>query len=188
MSTRTGSLYLHPANPWNAPPEAAVLHALDQLGMLGAPYGDHAWLAGDGLLRHITFAGCSPHLEFTPPADGSAQFCHVLLNGPFDQPRVYTGPNTLNPRCPACKTRASDWRPLVAAFAADPAAPWTCPACGAEQGIETLRWRQHAVFGRLLVEIRSVFPAEGVPSDGLLAALEKHTGMSWQYGWAASSD
>lgn len=184
----TGSLFLHPSDPWPAPPEAApVVATLAEFAILGAPHGEATWLAGDGLLRHITFAGCSPYLEFSPPADGSHNFCHLALLGPFETPRLYTGPNTLNPRCPACKTRVADWRPLAEAFRADPVSPWRCPACGAIQGIETLRWRQHAVFGRLLVEIRSVFPSEGVPSDQLLSALEKATGVAWDYGWAAST-
>jgi hypothetical protein len=188
MSSRTGSLYLHPSDPWAEPPDPkAVLDALRGLGVLGESFGSGTWLAGDGLLRHITFAGCSPYLEFTPPTDGGSDFCHIALLGPFESPRIHTGPNTLKPRCPACKTRVADWQPLAAAFDAAPAIPWRCPACGAEQGIETLRWRQHAVFGRLLLEIRGVFPAEGVPSDSLLSALEAATGMPWQFGWAASS-
>jgi hypothetical protein len=184
----TGSLFLHPSDPWFAPPDSAsVVATLTGLDMLGAPCGEATWLAGDGLMRQIIFAGCSPHLEFTPPADGGSNFCHLALLGPFDRPRMFTGPNTLKPRCPACKTRVADWRPLAEAFRADPASPWQCPACGAIQGIETLRWRQHAVFGRLLVEIRNVFPAEGVPSDQLLSALEETTGVAWHYGWAAST-
>jgi hypothetical protein len=184
----SGSLFLHPSDPWPTPPDAAiVLAVLAELDILGGPHATAAWLAGDGLLRHITFAGCSPHLEFTPPADGSSQFCHLALLGPFETPRLFTGPHTVKPRCPSCKTRVADWQPLATAFAADPGKPWQCPACGARHGIETLRWRRHAVFGRLLVEIRSVFPAEGVPSDQLLAALAKATGVAWDYGWAAST-
>jgi hypothetical protein len=184
----SGSLFLHPSDPWSEPPDSAdVLAVLADLDILGAPHGPQTWLAGDGLLRHITFAGCSPYLEFTPPADGGSRFCHLALLGPFDAPRLFTGPHTLKPRCAACKTRVEEWQPLAAAYAADPAAPWQCPSCGARMGIEDLRWRRHAVFGRLLVEIRSVFPAEGLPSDLLLAALEKATGVSWDYGWAAST-
>lgn len=184
----SGSLYLFPKEPWPTPPATAVVLAtLCDLAMTGQPHTPHSWLAGDGLLRHITFAGCSPHLELSPPADGGSNFCHLALLGPFDVPRLYTGPNTLNPRCPACKTRVADWRPLAQAFNRDPHHPWQCPTCGAVQGVETLRWRHHAVFGRLLVEIRSVFPAEGMPSDALLEALERASGVPWDYGWAASS-
>jgi hypothetical protein len=184
----SGSLYLFPQNPWQEPPTTAlVLDTLGALALTGQAYGQHRWLAGDGLLRHITFAGCSPHLAFEPPADGGGDFCHLQLLGPFDLPRLYTGPNTLNPRCPACKSRVPDWRPLAEAFGQEPRQPWRCPACGAEQGIETLNWRHHAVFGRLLVEVHSVFPAEGMPSDELLAALAQASGTAWDYGWAASS-
>lgn len=184
-----GSLFLAPARPRPEPPASdAVLAVLRDLALIGEPYRADRWLAGDGLLRHITFAGCSPHLQFRPPPQGGDDFCHLALLGPFAAPRLYTGHNTLNPRCPACKTRVADWRPLADAFAADPWRDWCCPACGAQQGIETLRWRHHAAFGRLLVEIHGVFPAEGMPSDELLAALQQGTGVAWDYGWAASSD
>jgi hypothetical protein len=184
----TGSLYLFPTDPRNTPPDVQpVVAVLEALQLIGQPYRSGRWLAGDGLLRYITFAGCSPHLEFTPPTDGSDDFCHVALLGPFSEPRLYTGNNTLNPRCPACKTRVADWRPLAAAYAHEPLRDWQCPSCNTEQGIETLRWRHHAAFGRLLVEVHRVFPAEGVPSDELLAALERGTRVAWDYGWAASS-
>jgi len=184
----SGSLYLHPKDPWQTPPPTeAVLAVLRELAMLGEPHSDASWLAGDGLLRQITFAGCSPYLEFTPPAGGGSNFCHLSLLGPYAVPRMFTGPGTVNPRCPACKTRVADWRPLTTAYAAAPGADWSCPACGATQRIDVLRWRHHAAFGRLLVEIRSVFPAEGMPSDELLMALEQATGMSWTHAWAASS-
>jgi hypothetical protein len=184
----SGSLYLFPKDPWSTPPATAlVLTTLRELTLVDQMHGQNSWLAGNGLLRHITFAGCSPHLEFTPPADGGNDFCHLSLLGPFELPRLFTGPNTLNPRCPACKSRVPDWRPLAETFRRDPCEPWHCPACGAEQGIDSLRWRHHAACGRLLVEIHSVFPAEGMPSDELLEALEQASGMPWDYGWAASS-
>lgn len=184
----SGSLYLHPQNPWQTPPPAAaVVAVLRDLALLGPAHGADTWLAGDGLLRQITFAGCSPHLVLEPPADGSDDFCHLALLGPFASPRLYTGPNTLNPRCPACKTRVTDWRPLAAHYATAPQDPWRCPACHGTQRIDALRWRHHAAFGRLLVALRGVFPAEGMPSDELLLALAAGTGMTWDYAWAASS-
>jgi len=183
----SGSLFLFPEDPWHVPPTAAVQAVLHALGVSGPVYGDHSWLAGDGLLRHVTFAGCSPCLEFSPPADGG-DFCHVRLLGPYPVPRMFTGPHTLKPRCSACGSRMADWQPLAAAYAQDPARPWRCPACGAAQPVERLRWRHHAAFGRLLVEVRSVFPAEGMPGDELLAGLGEIDAHPWSFAWAASSD
>lgn len=185
----TGSLFLSPQDPWQTPPaREAVLATLADLRVIAEPHGTDTWLAGDALLRHVTFAGCSPYLEMTPPADGSKNFCHLALLGPFDQPRLFTGPNTLKPRCPNCKTRFADWQPLAVQYQSDPAQAWACPACGSARRIDALRWRQHAAFGRLLVEIRSVFPAEGIPSDELVEALGQLTdGVDWQFAWAASS-
>lgn len=184
----SGSLYLYPADTWQTPPlTEAVLDALRALDMLGEPYDDSRWLAGDGLMQQVIFTGCSPYLEFTPPTDGSKDFCHLGLAGPFAIPRLFTGPNTLNPRCPSCKNRVIDWRPLAETYHAAPETTWTCAHCSAAQRIDRLRWRHHAAFGRLFVEIRHVFPAEGMPSDELLMALEQTTGKAWSYAWAAPS-
>lgn len=183
-----GSLFLTPQDPWADPPlTATVLAVLAQQQLTAGAWREGRFLAGDGLFRHITFAGCSPHLAFSPPADGSDNFCHIDLLGPYDQPRMITGPNTLKPRCPQCSHRLADWRPLQAQWQADPRQPWTCPECGGASLLPQLRWRQHAVFGRLLIEIHSVFPGEAVPGDQLLAHLKTATGVTWDYGWAGSS-
>lgn len=183
-----GSLYLFPSDPWADPPaQAPIIEALRALALIEAPFGDAGFLAGDGVFRHITFAGCSPHLTFTPPADGGRHFCHVELLGPDDSPRMITGPNTLKPRCPDCGHRIADWQALPAQWQTDPRRPWVCPDCGHASLLPQLRWRRHAVFGRLLVEIHSVFPGEALPGDQLLARLHEASGCEWDYGWAGSS-
>lgn len=184
----SGSLYLFPADPWAEPPErTSIVRALQSLELIDAPLDDHRFLAADGVFRHITFAGCSPHLSFTPPSDGSRNFCHVGLLGPYAQPRMITGPNTLKPRCPQCGQRVADWRPLAVQWEEDPERPWTCPGCGAQALLPQLRWRQHVAFGRLLVEIHSVFPGEAVPGERLLSRLGEAGGGTWDYGWSGSS-
>lgn len=183
----SGALYLHPTDPGAAPPADAVLRCLQAIGLIGTPLPGGRYLAGAELLRLITFAGCSPQLEFLPPADGRSNFCHVGMLGPYATPRMLTGSNTLQPRCPACNHRVNDWRALDAAWRASPGtAHWRCPGCDGIHPIARWRWRRHAVFGRLLVAVHGVFPAEAVPDDRLLDALREATGMPWGYGWAAS--
>jgi hypothetical protein len=185
-ATMTGSLYLTPTDIRAAPPLEQVRRSLHDIGFIGAALSPQRFLAGDQLLRYLTFAGCSPHLQFEPPGDGSDGFCHVALLGPFAAPRMLVGPNTLNPRCPSCKQRVHDWRPLQAAWAAAPGeAQWQCPACGESHPIERWRWRQHALFGRVFVAVRQVFPSEAVADDRLLVTLQAATGVTWRFGWAA---
>jgi hypothetical protein len=126
-------------------------------------------------------------LEFTPPDDGSHGFCHVALHGPFDRPHMITGPYTRNPRCPNCNDRVSDWRALEIAWqASGESAPYPCPRCGMASTVDRWHWRRHAVFGRFLIAVRSVFPSEGVPSDAFLHLLSTGTDVEWDYGWAAT--
>lgn len=185
----SGSLFIFPKDPWAEPPAIEpVLKVLADKQLTAEPWRENTFLAGDGVFRHITFAGCSPHLEFSPPADGGRNFCHLGLLGPYDSPRMITGPNTLKPRCPQCRHRVADWRPLAEQWQSNPRQHWTCPECGSTSLLTAMRWRQHAVFGRLLIEIHSVFPGEAVPGDQLMAHLREVSGIDWDYGWAGSAE
>jgi len=181
-----GSLYLTPQNPDDAcelEPLAQTLAALH----ITAPPITHAkqcsvYRAGAGFARHVVFAGCSPHLRFEPRDAQDRHFCHVALHGPFPEPRVLTGENTVKPRCPQCRTRLADWRERVD----QPAR--ACPACGSELPPTRLDWRQHAAVGRSLVELRNVFPGEASPSDQLMQQLAECAGFAWRYAWSALLD
>lgn len=183
-----GSLYLFPRNHRITPPRTVKLIAvLLETGFIGDPLGDSIYLSGSELTKHITFTGCSPHLEFTPPANGSRDFCHIAIHGPYDRPRMITGPHTQKPRCPNCDQRASDWHVLETAWhASGEIARYPCPSCGVANAIDQWRWRRHAAFGRLLIAVRSVFHGEGVPSDAFMHLLHDQTGVAWEFGWAAT--
>ena len=120
------------------------------------------------------------------PADGSRRFCHVALHGPFETPRLVTGPNTVKPRCPHCRARFDDWRERLDDWRSGKTA--TCTRCGETWPAYALDWREHAIGGRVLVELRNVFPGEATPSDLLLRRLGEATGMPWRYAWAACLD
>lgn len=177
------SLFLVPGDPDLAPELGAVEAVLQDLGVIAEPHGPRRFLAGDGFARHVIFAGCSPHLVMRPAHDGDTAFCHVALHGPFAAPRLVTGPNTVKPRCPHCRRRFDGWQERLRTWIG-PTATATCDGCGTVLAPVRLDWRQHAVGGRVLVELRNVFPAEATPSDTLMQRLGDATGMAWQYGWA----
>jgi hypothetical protein len=166
-------------------PDSAAIHtSLTRLAIIGPALDRQTYLAGTGFSREIVFAGCSPHLVMTPPEDGSAQFCHVAIHGPFAEPQLVTGPNTVKPRCPQCRQRIADWRKLLSAAGATDA-PLGCSGCQAPLQACELDWREHAICGRVLIELRNVFPGEATPSDRLLEVLQNDTSMPWRFAWAA---
>lgn len=183
------SLFLAPAYADAAPDSASVIAVLAELGVIAEPLPGTStgrrFAAGPGFARHVVFAGCSPYLVTTPPAEGSLEFSHVAVHGPWARPRLCTGPNTVKPRCPACRARFGDWRERLAQWqSADDSA--ACPACGAVVPVHRLDWRGHAVSARLLVEFTRVFAGEAAPDDRLLAGLRQGTGLDWTYGWAGT--
>jgi hypothetical protein len=179
----TTSLFLVPDDPGLAPELRCIEAVLQDLHVIAAPLAPRRFAAGEGFPRHVIFAGCSPHLVMQPADDGDLAFCHVALHGPFAAPRLVTGPNTVKPRCPHCRRRFDDWRNRLPTWNG-PAATAVCDGCGTVQAPVRLDWRQHAVGGRVLIELRNVFPAEAMPSDTLLQRLHAATGTGWQYGWA----
>lgn len=178
-----GSLYLFPSDPDRVCDPGAIQTTLLALEVIGAPLpGDAAadlFSAGGRFARHVVFAGCSPYLRFEPEHPNDCDFCHVALHGPFEQPHLVTGTN-VKPRCPHCRARLADWRERV-----EKEAPLACSGCGKPLRAIDMDWRQHAATGRVLVEIRNVFPGEASPSDRLMGELEAGSGLPWRYAWAA---
>ena len=178
------SLYLAPIDPLARPEPTAIKKLLEKLGVLDGPLGTNRFTAGEGFTRHVIYAGCSPYLVTEPPADGSLQFCHVALHGPYPEPRLVTGPNTVAPRCPACRARFKDWRGRLATWQQAPE-NIHCEQCGKQTAAYTLDWREHAIGGRYLIELRNVYPGEASPSDRLMAQLSQTSGFDWRHAWAA---
>ena len=176
----SGSLFLHPVDAETACPRDRLAETLAGAGMLGAPYDgrENAFLVGERFLQLVTFMGCSPHIELDPPGGNSDDFCHVLIHT-YAVPRLMVGSNTRAPRCPVCG------KPGAVAAAAlarrDPALPVPCDHCGTRNPVASLKWRRDAGFGRLFVEVRSVFPGEAVPVEGLFRTLAETTGGPWNY-------
>lgn len=176
-----GSMYLTTENPDDAFNDLTALSAcLNDIGLTGEKISDF-FLCGSQFAQLITFMGCSPHLVMTPPDDGSENFCHIRLLQ-FDQPKLLTGQQTAPPRCPACRFRISDWENTLKP---DDVNDWDCPKCRQQTPVAHLDWRQSAGAGKILIEIKNIFPGEAVPVDKLLAALKNLSGNNWKYFYIA---
>lgn len=183
-----GSLYLFPADAFANPPATLmVLGVLKENKLLGRSLGKQRYLVGDGFFSHISFAGCSPSMKLDPPRDDNGDFTHISLAGPFTRPRLVATKHHSRPRCPHCGQRVGEWKSLITNWQEDPAAAYLCTKCSHTSTAAALDWRRYAACGRLLVEIHQVFPGEAVPSDGLMAVLEKVTGIDWLFAWADSN-
>ena len=181
---QTGGLILTPTDT-NASPQRSIIEAyLRDSGFIGDRLGasrPDAFLVGDGFLQLITFMGCSPHIELTPPAHGGS-FCHVRLRGPYPSPRLLYGRNTLPPSCGQCRKRLPQWREHLADWARSPAAADVlCPHCGHRQRPLDLNWKRSAGAGRLFVQVEDVFPGEAVPVAGFMRGLAQAGGVEWAY-------
>jgi len=147
---------------------------------LAVPDGTQAWLIGDRFLQLLTFMGCSPHIEVSPPADGSFDFCYVRLSGPHSNIQLRTARNTAPPRCPACRYRIADWKALLKVHPY-PGNLYCCTQCETQSHWYDLDWRQSAGSGRLFLEVTQIFPSEVIPGDELLALLRSVTKIPWRY-------
>lgn len=181
---RTGRLVLTPENPESRPPIREIGALLKEIGLLGEPLdgsGAAGYLVGADFLRLISFMGCSPHIELTPPANGGS-FCHLRLLGPHAEPQLLQGPDSRAPGCGNCGTRVPDWRNSLGSWCQTPLLPvFTCPTCGTTQRPLDLAWRQGAGWGSFFVCVEDIFPGEAVPVPSLLRTLERASGVAWRY-------
>ena len=161
-----------------------LLYRLEQIGFISTPLmleGQQHYRPGDNFLQLLTFLGCSPVVALGEPGATGDEFCHLQLDGPYEQPRFVGGSNVKSPRCPGCGFRAENWQELVALWQATPEQRWRCPLCGKEYHVPQLRWRQCAGFGRFFLRIWGVFEGEAVPSEELFRVLREVSGFDWQY-------
>lgn len=161
-----------------------LLYRLEEMGFIGAPLifeGQQHYRPGTRFLQLLTFLGCSPVVALGEPGLTGNEFCHLQLDGPYQEPHFIGGNNVKAPRCPGCGFRVENWVVLVQQWQARPAQRWHCPLCGMEYAVPQLRWRQCAGFGRVALRIWGIFEGEAVPSEELLTALRKASGFEWQY-------
>ena len=161
------------------------MEALRAIQFISAPLGDEKgrrYLAGEGFLNFITFMGCSPYIAFEPPPDGSMDFCHVQFSVLHDRPRFRSASCNVFARCPQCGKRIQQWEKAIADWRTDPASTaLRCDKCATEVSLYQLGWRHSAGFACMFIDIYSIYPQEGVPTDSLLDILGKACGVRWGY-------
>lgn len=144
----------------------------------------NSFLVGEAFLQLITFMGCSPNIELTPPSCGGP-FCYIRIEGPWIEPRLLYGDKTQAPRCSTCRNRIITWRESLPLWLAQPQnLVAECQRCGHTQRPLDLSWRKDAGFGRLFVIVENVFPGEAIPVPKFLLELERTTGTFWKYFYA----
>lgn len=181
-------LLLTPRDPNSYPNAGGLSPVLGELGLLGPrfTYAGHThYMPGDGFLDLVTFLGCSPAIELAapdpdvPPQAQIASFCH-LREVVLEDMTFVSGRNTTPPRCPHCRETEPRWEGLIRNWEKHRQA-WHCTACEGVAPPWRWNWRQSAGFGRWFLEVWGVHPAEAVPGEPLLSALEQFSGGPWKY-------
>lgn len=168
------SLALKPASCEHACDSAPLLDACQRLALTGdAIDPGQRYYAGERFLDHITFLGCAPHIQFTEQSDGS-RFTHIIIHQ-CEQPVLFHGCHSRPPHCPRCNKASPVWRQHME----NP--HWPCHHCGQVSAATSWHWRKTAGYARSLIEITEVYPKEALPQPALLAALQQHTGLAWDY-------
>ena len=185
-SPQVHRLVLHPGDiSYAIPSWKPIIETLQTAQLVGECWrggGREQFLVGDRFLSFITFMGCSPYIVFEPPPDGSLDFCHIQFNPIHSDIQFRCASQNVFARCPQCRKRINNFEPAIAKWRVNSAATaFYCDKCGAEISLYQLGWRHTGGFARLFLDIYSIYPQEGVPTDPLLALLEKASGTSWRY-------
>jgi len=137
---------------------------------------------GEQFLHCVAFMGCSPSLELTPPTNGSMDFCHIQFSEIYPETRFRRASQNVFARCPQCRKRISNWRHAISIWSNDSAAVYfNCDKCAEQVTLYQLGWRHTAGFGRIFIDVYSIYPQEGIPTDQFLLLLEAQTGTQWDY-------
>lgn len=173
----TGQLVITPEDyryiPNDIPSIVATLDAIDFIETDIREGSPASYRLGKRFMQLVTFLGCSPAIRLAPDAEGNP-YCHMLIEGPHEEPLLYQGRNTRPPRCSACGKGIDDWRAqFIASGDESSDRPITCPKCGQQQSPASCNWRQTAGFGRFFIIIENIFPQEAIPSPELLSHLSQ---------------
>ncbi|MDH5178360.1 MAG: hypothetical protein OEZ39_06935 [Gammaproteobacteria bacterium] len=177
------SLFLCPDKPdWLPENDRILVDALQSLGLLGQglslPTGA-GYLPGERFFQFVSFMGCAPGLKLEPASSDDEKFCHLRVHY-YPEPVFLYLRGERQARCPVCR------KPGICAseYAAQGGVVDTCPVCQANIAPGRLDWRKEAGQAGCLLEIREVYPHEGVPTDHLLQQLQSVTSQTWIYFYA----
>ena len=167
---------------------SALIYGFQKEGFIGdsfviSPQTEEptGYLIGDEFLKLITFLGCSPHIEVTPPEQLTdwGNFCYIELQS-FQEPRFYKGLNQLKCSCPSCKSRVTKNLPNLDQWAPE-SQQVICSKCQQTTLPEDLNWRHGAGFGQFFIRVNSIYPNEAVPTEKLMGLLKFITNENWDY-------
>ena len=157
-----------------------LIAGLQKAGFIGETFSIdnyQAHLVGENFLKMVTFLGCSPQIELTPPdRENWHNFCHIQIQY-FSEPIYYRGMNRTRCSCSQCGARITDKLPDLSQWQAEQQII-QCPKCQEKQPVEQLNWRQGAGFGQFFISVHNIYPNEAVPSDQLMKLLN-----SFYQGW-----
>ncbi len=159
-----------------------LIKKLQGAGFIGDEFGIEDYqanLVGENFLKMITFLGCSPQIELTPPdKDNWHNFCHIQCQY-FQQPVYYKGMKRVRCSCSQCGARITEplpdlnhWQPAQQMI--------RCSKCQEKRPVEQLNWRHGAGFGQFFISIHNIYPNEAVPSEQLMTLLNSFQG-GWNY-------
>lgn len=142
---------------------------------------NNQYLPGDNFLSLITFLGCSPNINLMPVEDEN--HCFITLYEPSPEPVCLGYTQTVNPKCPACKKRISEWKTPDWQTAGQLC---HCDKCQKQTLYSELNWKHECGFARCGFEINHIYPHEAVPTDQLLEKLKQFSGVEWDYCYTTS--
>jgi hypothetical protein len=180
-------LVLYPREADTVVSESVLAEALGKIGFTGEAFmieGEKRYFAGERFIEHISFLGCSPHINLEPAEAGQeddTEFCHVsfLL---ADAPLFLAGDNLAAPSCPSCRKRQQSGElPLSPCQTVTEGMCWQCEHCGQEHDYAALNWRRTAAVARTSVHVWGVHESEAVPNESLLNCLRALDVGEWDY-------
>lgn len=148
---------------------------------------DREFCVGTEFLSSLTFMGCSPYIEFEPPADlqynDVADFCFIRLSSNQQADVAYHAGQfeilKTAPRCKLCRKVISNWGDKAEAL--NHTWKLNCPHCETELLPATLDWRKASGSGSIFIEVMNIYLQEAVPTDGFMQQLESITASKWTY-------
>ncbi|MDH5408260.1 MAG: hypothetical protein OEZ33_02895 [Gammaproteobacteria bacterium] len=180
------SLFIHPVQLEYLPEKYSQfveeLRAIKLLGEALSKSNEAGFLLGENFFQLISFMGCAPAFKLEPDDENDEQFCHIRLSL-FSSPQFrYLRPER-PARCPSCRKpgiTASEFAHQYESMNGQ----WPCPACDERHALNKLDWRKEAGLAKFFIEVRDVYPHEGVPTDHLIHKLKELTGQEWCWFYA----
>jgi hypothetical protein len=168
-----------------------LLSQLENAGFIGASFDvlkQQGYLIGDKFLKLITFLGCSPHIDISPPQNLSdwGNFCHIEINSTRN-PQFFKGLKRPKCSCPHCKSRVNTMLAELEQWAPE-TQTLQCPKCQQTVLVEQLNWRHGGGFGQFFIVVNSIYPNEAIPTDKLMSLLSSASDEPWDYFYYERDD